>query len=400
MIDKKCLKDFDIGLLLVAFLLLTFGCLAVYSATYSGYHFLFWRQITWVGLGILLGIILYLVPYKFWNDFSWLFFLISIGGLVLVLFIGAPIKGVKRWLFGVQPSEIAKLGTLFLLASFLSNKKFHVRRLRNLVIPLIIVGIPFILVLIEPDIGTSLVFIFLGFLMLFYKGVGILYLFIIISPIIALLYGAHWLSLTGFLITLGFIFYFVRLPLNDFIPAFSVNLLSGLLYPVFWNRLQPYQRMRITGFISPSHDPQGIGWQLLQSKIAIGSGGLIGKGILGGTQKGFAFLPQAHTDFIFAAIGEEFGFLGCCALLVCFFVLLWKGIVIAKTARSDFAGFLAIGIVGVLGFHVFINVGMTLGIVPVVGVPLPFIGYGGSSMSVSLVMIGLLLNISKHKYEY
>ncbi|MDI6840123.1 MAG: rod shape-determining protein RodA [bacterium] len=404
MIDKRCLRDFDFGLLLVTFLLLTFGCLAVYSATYTGHHFIYLRQIIWIGIGAILSIILYLVPWKFWDVFSCFFFIISVSSLILVLFTGTYIRGAKRWLqiggFEFQPSEIAKLGVLFFLASFLSNKKFQVKELRNLIIPLVIIGIPFILVLLEPDIGTSLVFIFLGVLMLFYKGVNILYLFIIISPIIALICGVHWISLTIFLVILGFIFYFFRVPLNDSVPAFLVNLAVGLLHSILWSHLKPYQRTRIIGFLSPSRDPQGMGWQLLQSKIAIGSGGLTGKGILGGTQKGFAFLPQAHTDFIFATIGEEFGFFGCCVILACFFILLWRGIVIAKTARAGFAGFLAVGIVGILGFQIFINIGMTLGIVPVVGVPLPFISYGGSSMVVSLAMIGLLLNISKHRYEY
>jgi len=202
------------------------------------------------------------------------------------------------------------------------------------------------------------------------------------------------------MLVVGVVFYFTRLPLNEFIPAILVNLVVGVMHPIFWSHLKPYQRARIAGFLFPSQDPQGTGWQILQSKIAIGSGGLFGKGVLKGTQKGFDFLPEVHTDFVFSAIGEEFGFFGCLLVLVCFFLLIWEGIKIAKTSRADFNSFLGIGIVGVLGLQIFINVGMTTGITPVIGAPLPFISYGGSSMMVSLITIGLLLNVAKHRYEY
>ncbi|MCK4353582.1 rod shape-determining protein RodA [candidate division WOR-3 bacterium] len=404
MISKKCFKDFDFIIFSSTFLLLVFGLLAVHSTTYPNNHILFWKQVIWIIIGVCVAIGFYLSSYKIWNGFSWVFYLLSIGGTLLVLVIGINVQGVKRWI-GVggirfQPSEFAKLGTMFLMAAFLSNKKFQIRGLRNLIIPLIIIGIPFVLVLLEPDIGTSLIFIFLGILMLFYKGTNLLYIFVIGSPLIAFICGVHWIPLLIFLISLGLIIYFLKFPLTEGIPVFLLNLVIGLLHPILWNCLKPYQRARIIGFLSPSRDLRGMGWQLLQSKIAVGSGGLTGKGILGGTQKGFAFLPQAHTDFIFSAMGEELGFLGCCVIFACFAIFLWRAIVIAKTARADFVGFLAVGIAGILGFQMFMNISMTLGIIPVVGVPLPFISYGGSSMVISLAMVGLLLNLAKHRYEY
>ncbi|MCK4307538.1 rod shape-determining protein RodA [candidate division WOR-3 bacterium] len=403
MINKKSFRDFDFGIFGVTFLLLVIGLLAVYSTTYLEGHQIFIRQIIWIVIGILMGSLFYFIPLKFWNGFSWFFYLISIIALVVVLF-GKGSHGVRRWFelgaIRFQPSEIAKLGTLFFLASFLSNKRFQIMRLRNLTLPLLIIALPFILVLVEPDAGTSLIFLFSGILLLFYKGTPLIYLFIVISPAIALICGAHWISLLVFLIVIGAVFYFARLPLNDFIPAFLVNLVVGVLHPILWGHLKPYQRARIASFLFPSQDPQGMGWQIMQSKIAIGSGGLFGKGIFRGTQKGFDFLPEVHTDFVFSAIGEEFGFLGCLVLLACFFMLLWKGTKAVVTSRSDFNSFLGIGIVGVLGFQIFINVGMATGIIPVIGAPLPFISYGGSSMMVSLIMIGLLLNIAKHRYKY
>ncbi len=404
MITKKSFRDFDFGIFGITFSLLAIGLLAVYSTTYLEGHQIFIKQVIWIVLGILIAGLFYLIPLRFWSGFSGVFYLISIILLILVLFIGNDAHGVRRWFelgpIRFQPSEIAKLGTLLLLASFLSNKKFQITRLRNLTLPLLIVFIPFILVLLEPDAGTSLIFLFLGILMLFYKGGPLIYLFIVISPVLALVCGAHWIALLVFMLVVGVVFYFTRLPLNEFIPAILVNLVVGVMHPIFWSHLKPYQRARIAGFLFPSQDPQGTGWQILQSKIAIGSGGLFGKGVLKGTQKGFDFLPEVHTDFVFSAIGEEFGFFGCLLVLVCFFLLIWEGIKIAKTSRADFNSFLGIGIVGVLGFQIFINVGMTTGITPVIGAPLPFISYGGSSMMVSLITIGLLLNVAKHRYEY
>ncbi len=403
MISKKSFRDFDFGILGITLLLLAIGLLTVYSTTYLESYQIFVRQIIWIVIGIFMATFFYLIPLRFWKGFSAVFYLISVIALVLVL-MGKGSHGVRRWfdlgIMRFQPSEIAKLGSIFLLASFLSNKNFQIIRLRNLTIPLLIITIPFLLVLIEPDAGTSLIFLFSGISMLFYKGTPLVYLFIIISPAIALICGAHWISLLIFLIVIGVIFYFARLPLNDFIPAFLLNLVVGILHPILWGQLKPYQQARIIGFLFSSRDPHGAGWQMLQSKIAIGSGGLFGKGILQGTQTGFNFLPEVHTDFVFSAIGEELGFMGCLILLVCFFALLWKGTKIVVTSRVDFNSFLGIGILSILGIQMFMNIGMTTGIMPVIGAPLPFISYGGSSMFVSLIMIGLLLNIAKHRYEY
>lgn len=404
MINKKSFEDFDFVILWATFFLVLVGVLAVYSTTYRDGNFYWVRQVIWVFTGIFVGVIFYLIPLRFWNGFSLFFYLISVIGLIFVLFLGTGAHGVSRWfeIGGIrfQPSELAKLGTLFLMAGFLSNKKFEIRNLRNLIVPLIIVIIPFIFVLLEPDVGTSLIFLFLGILMLFYKGTPLKYFFIIISPIIALICGAHWISLFVWLIVVGGVFYFSKTALNESILVFLVNLVVGVLHPIVWGHLKPYQRARITGFLFPSHDPRGTGWQILQSKIAIGSGGVFGKGILKGTQKGFDFLPEVHTDFVFSAIGEELGLLGCLVVLGCFFMLLWRGLKVAKASRADFNSFLGVGIIGLLGFQVFTNVGMATGLIPVVGSPLPFISYGGSSMVISLAMIGLLLSIAKHRYEY
>jgi rod shape determining protein RodA len=403
MLSKKAFRDFDFGLLGVTLLLVLFGLVSVYSTTYLSSKELFFRQLIWTFIGLFIGTFFYLVSLRFLNAFAWVFYIVSIIGLILVLF-GPRIHGSRRWLdigiFRIQPSEIAKLGTLLFLARFLSNKKFQITELRHLIIPLIIVAVPFLLVLVEPDAGTSAIFLFLGLLLLFYKGTSIKYLFIIVSPLLALISGVHWIPLIIYLLLIGTLFYFSRLQLNEFIPSFLLNLVVGILHPVIWNKLEPYQRARITSFLFPSHDLRGGGWQILQSKIAIGSGGFWGKGMFKGTQKGFDFLPEVHTDFIFSSIGEELGFMGCCIVLIGFFILIWKGIKLVKTCRSEFYSFLALGVIGIFSFQIFVNIGMSIGIIPVVGVPLVFFSYGGSNMVTSLAMIGILLNIAKHRFEY
>ncbi|MBI4721537.1 MAG: rod shape-determining protein RodA [Candidatus Stahlbacteria bacterium] len=403
-LNRNVFRDFDFVLLGLTLFLVFVGLISVYSTTYGESSSIFLRQLLWVFIGLIVGIIFYLVPLRAWDAFSWVFYLASLVGVILVFVIGTGSHGAKRWIdiggIRLQPSEIAKLGTLLFLTSFLCNKKFRITELRHLILPVLIVVVPFFLVLVEPDLGTSLIFLFFGLSLLFYKGTPLVYLFVIISPVLALICGVHWISLIGFLILAILIFYFNRLPLNEFILIFAINLAVGLSHSILWGHLKPYQQARITNFLVPSRDLQGSGWQILQSKIAIGSGSFLGKGILKGTQKGFDFLPEVHTDFIFSAIGEEFGFLGCCVVLICFFLALWRGFKMARAARSEFNSFLAIGIVSILGIQILINVGMTTGLVPTVGVPLSFISYGGSSMIVSSAMMGLLLNVAKHRYEY
>ncbi|MFA5033285.1 MAG: rod shape-determining protein RodA [bacterium] len=397
----KRLKEFDFILLLLSFLIIGSGLTTVYSANQT----LFYKQCIWVSVGLIGCLAFYLFPLKYLNMFSSIFYVASIFLLIVVRLVGSGPGGTHRWLklgfFQLQGSEVAKLGTIFLIASFMSNKKFEVKKLRNLIVPIVLCLLPCLLILIEPDLGSSLVFIFLAGFLPFYKGTPWLYLFTLVSPVIAIIAGAHWISLAIYLILMLLILYWRRVPLNEIITIFLINLICGSLTPIVWNHfLKPYQKMRIESFIVPSKDPQGMGWQIKQSKIAIGSGGLLGKGFMQGTQKGFDFLPEAHTDFIFAVVSEEFGFVGCFALLFFFFLLVLKSILIAKASRSNFNRYLAIGIAGIIVFQVIVNTGMAAGVMPVVGVPLPFVSYGGSNMLVSLAMIGLMLNIYAHRYEY
>ena len=280
--------------------------------------------------------------------------------LVAVMVVGQSALGAQRWIsigpISIQPSEFSKIIMIVSLATMLEDKVGKLNTLHDLLPVAAYVGLPFLLVLKQPDLGTSLVFmaIFLG--MIFACGIN--------------------LRLLG-----GFF-------------AAGVAML-----PVLWHFLKDYQKMRITVFMDPNVDPLGSGYHIIQSKIAIGSGMLFGKGLFEGTQSQLNFLPENHTDFIFAVVGEELGFIGVVVLLLLYLVILWRAIRIAKGASDMFGRLLAVGISSMLAFHVLVNVGMTLGIMPVTGIPLPLMSYGVSSLTTNIMSIVILLNIQQRKQK-
>lgn len=401
---REFFEDFDSGILCAVLLLLILGTIGVYSATRHIDPILFKKHILWIGIGIITAIIFYYIPYKFWSESSYIFYLLSLLLLILVLVFGAKVKGVKRWFdfgfFNLQPSEIAKFTSAMVLATIFSNRRKKFETIFSLIPPIVIIIIPFLLILIEPDFGSSIILLFILVIMFFLRGIKLDYILLLLTPVIAIIAGARWFTIVGLLAVLFLILYFRRFPLEEIITVLLVNAAFCVLNPIFWRGLKDYQKARIIGFLLPKHDPTGIGWQTLQSKIAIGSGGLFGKGFLSGTQKSLAFLPESHTDFIFGVFGEEFGFFISLFIILLFTLLIFQSIKIARTSRNNFASFLVWGIISIFSFAAFVNIGMTMGILPVVGVPLPFLSYGGTSMVISLAMVGLLLNIGKHKYEY
>ncbi|MBP8598892.1 MAG: rod shape-determining protein RodA [Selenomonas sp.] len=280
--------------------------------------------------------------------------------LLAVMVVGQSALGAQRWIsigpISIQPSEFSKIIMIVSLATMLEDKVGKLNTLHDLLPVAAYVGVPFLLVLKQPDLGTSLVFmaIFLG--MIFACGIN--------------------LRLLG-----GFF-------------AAGVAML-----PVLWHFLKDYQKMRITVFMDPNVDPLGSGYHIIQSKIAIGSGMLFGKGLFEGTQSQLNFLPENHTDFIFAVVGEELGFIGVVVLLLLYLVILWRAIRIAKDASDVFGRLLAVGISSMLAFHVLVNVGMTLGIMPVTGIPLPLMSYGVSSLTTNIMSIVILLNIQQRKQK-
>jgi rod shape determining protein RodA len=317
--------------------------------------------------------------------------------LVSVLIAGSSAGGARRWIlfgsFRFQPSEFAKLATILLLARTLAGRRHPADNLVALFVPLVVMLLPMAIVLKQPDLGTALVFLVVLPPMLYWSGVPFHYLLLASSPVISVVCASSlpsWIAFTIFLLGLS---YFSRAVLLERILFVSLSVIAGILTPLLWGRLEPYQQQRIIAFLDPAQFSSGAGYQIIQSKVAIGSGGLTGVGFLDGTQKGLAFLPARHTDFVFSVVGEEFGFLGTMTVLALFTFLIVRGFRIAAAARDPFAGLTAVGILSMLAFQVFVNIGVTVGLVPVTGLPLPIFSYGGTSMIATMAGLGIVAGV-------
>jgi len=331
----------------------------------------------------------------------------------MALFMGVSAKGAERWLMvagvKIQPSEFAKIGLLLALARYLSEKKVSLDNLSTFIMPGILILVPFALVLKQPDLGTAGVFCAMALPMFFWGGLSILEVFFIVSPLISLGLSAiplilsfgtdHGWGAIGtvpwgvFFLGLMALLYFTRPSLLITIGVVVANLFTATITTVVWNTfLKDYQKMRIISFINPQADPFGSGYQVIQSKVAVGSGYLFGKGYLKGTQTKLSFLPEQHTDFIFSVLGEQFGLIGCVGVLMLFLFLIIRGFSFIRLLRNRFFNLLIVGSLSIIGFHIFVNIAMTLGMMPVTGIPLPFLSYGGSFILTVSILIGLILN--------
>lgn len=401
-------REIDLWLVIAALLLCIIGVLLIYSAKHHSENpierLIYLKQIAWILLGMLICVLTFSIPLRFYEVFSYAFYLLSLMALISILAVGSSKMGAARWIslggLNIQPSEFAKIATIFPLARYLAYSKHSIYSFRWLVSVVGLALLPALLILRQPDLGTSLVFLAILISMLFWSGVPLLYLFLIVSPVISLICAFHWISWALFFLLLVFLLHRLRLTFIFSVAFLLLNLSFGMITPLVWNKLHHYQKQRIIVFLDPGRDPQGAGYQIIQSKVAIGSGGIAGKGYLQGSQTKLAFLPHQHTDFVFSVLGEEFGLLGGIVLLGLFALLLVKGILLAQKTRNTFAGNVAIGLVAVIGFQMLVNIGMTLGVMPVTGLPLPFVSYGGSSMLLSWVIVGLLLAINSRWYEY
>ena len=409
MIAPRFSPDIDRPLLMATLLLTLIGIAFVYSATSmpsaAAEHGLYLKQIAYLLLAIFAGALIAAVPYRIYEGkTSYLMYAIGLGLLVLTLFIGHVGLGAQRWLgwgpIKIQPSELAKVATVILLASQLANRKKDWTQIRNLIGPILTAVVPFLLVLKQPDLGTSIAFVAMLFTMLYWAGLPLLYLFFMITPLanIALsFFTPAWLVFLGLL---AIILYRSRIRLLPLLLVVGMNLFVGIATPQIWNHLQPYQKQRITTFLDPGADAYGAGYQIIQSKIAIGSGQMFGKGYLHGTQKALAFLPEQHTDFIYSVVGEETGFLGAAVVASLYLLLILRGIRVANRARNKFGGLLAIGMTSIFLYHVLVNIWMTVGLAPVTGLPLPLLSYGGSSLVASFLQVGLIQNVAMRWREY
>ena len=351
-------------------------------------------------LGYFLAFFISYIPLERLRKYLIPFYFSSLASLILVYFFGISVAGAQRWLsvgfFSFQPSEVAKLSTILTLALFLDRK--IISKFKDLFLPFLIVIFPWLLIFFQPDLGTSLVLIVLTFVMLYWSQMPIEWILLLVLCIVSsVLYFISPLILIFWIPFIGYLAY--RSSERKLIfsgLAISLHLLVVKLTPFLWEfSLKDYQKDRLILFLDPSRDPLGGGYHLLQSKIAIGSGGLLGTGILRGKLTYLQFIPEQHTDFIFSALGEELGFLGCISVLLLFFVLIRQLINISKEARSDFESLIVVGIVSTFLFQIIINLFMTIGLGPVTGIPLPFMSYGRTSLLVNFTLVGFALSIFK-----
>lgn len=356
MISIRTLKFLDFRMLFTVFFLLGVSFAFIYSATYRGSDgtaFLY-KQMVWFVLGMAVFLFAVRMDFRVLGSMAYLFYFLSFTVLVLVLVLGSLHKGARSWFnlgpFAFQPSEIAKIGIVFMLSRYLSDRSEDRSKIRYILFTLMLAALPMGLIILQPDLGTALVLVPVVMGLLFIAGARMRYLLVIVGLGLAVL-------------------------------------------PVGWSFLHEYQRQRLLVFINPNMDPLGAGYNAIQSKIAVGSGGLWGKGWLGGTQSQLHFLPERHTDFIFSVLGEEWGFLGCGAVLMAYLALVLSGFKIARECEDLFGRFLAVGLTLLVASHVIINTGMTVGIMPITGIPLPFMSYGGSHLLAMMACLGFLQNI-------
>ncbi len=397
---------FDYKAFLICVALVGLGLLSVYSATFDvGAASAFEKQVVWAGIGLLGMLVAAFFPIRALHRIAFPVYFATLAVLLIVLIVGKTISGSRSWFavggIGGQPSEFAKLAAIIALASFLARTTTSLSSVKHLLIAISIVVAPMILILAQPDLGTTVVFFAMLLPVLYWAGASNFVLAAIIAPILAAA-GALFGTLT-FLVTLlvsGALLYITRQNRFAAAVAFALTLAIGLSVQAVYERLPGYQQKRISTFLNPELDPKGAGYNVVQSKVAIGSGGFLGKGYLQGTQTQLNFIPEQWTDFIFCVPGEEFGFLGASIVLTLFIALLLHSIKVASLSKNKFASAAAIGITGIFTIHVLINVGMSMGLLPVIGIPLPFLSYGGSALIANMVMVGLLMNFYANRKEH
>jgi rod shape determining protein RodA len=396
----------DRSLLLIVALLLAFGVLMVYSAGQTDVptaaHTAWIKQLIWVGLGIVAGAIVFRVNFRILEWAAPGIYALGVILLVATLVVGTGAGSAassKSWLaiggyrIG-QPVELAKLATILLLARYLSSLRDPPQTLRELLAPGLIAGVPILLVMAQPDLGSAIVFIGILFAMLFWAGVSPRLLLLLVSPAVSLLLAADTRWWGAWMLLLFMLLVLWRAYVAEGVLIYMVNSAMGVLAIILWNRLKPYQQKRLITFLNPESDPVHAGYQAIQSKVAIGSGGLFGNGFLNGPQKRLAFLPEQYTDFIFSVLGEELGFMGVTAALSLFLALFLVLLRIARRATDPFSSLVVFGVLGLFFTHLFENVGMTINVMPITGIPLPFFSYGGSFLVVCSLAIGLALRVA------
>jgi rod shape determining protein RodA len=364
------------------------------------------RQVVWFGIGLTAFTVIARVEPRWIEWVAVPAYIVSLVLLAITLVIGTgsgTAAGTKSWIdlgpISFQPSEIAKIATILMVARLLSQRDSRLTMLRDLLAPAALVGLPLLLVMLQPDLGTAMAFVGILFAMLFWAGTPVALLLLVMSPVASLfisydttLWSWYIVAIIGFLY-----FYRYRLFLFESVALVLANFAAATISRPLWSSLAAYQQNRILVFLDPEVDPRGAGYQVIQSKVAVGSGGLLGQGFTLGPQKRFDFLPEQHTDFIFSVVGEELGFIGVVLVLVLITYILVRLIQLAERSPDPFAGLVLLGIFGAWLVHVFVNIGMTVGLVPITGIPLPFVSYGGTFLFMSWVAVAIAVRVAHER---
>lgn len=408
-IEKQTFEFFDQTTFFTVLLLSTFGLVSIYSATYnSGMSNFFIKQLifTIAGIAAALGIIF--IPKRILKTYSFLAYgsALMLLGLVLVPSIGTEVFGTRGWIslgfISIQPAEIAKVGLVLVCGQFLSSRGVDVSSIRDMAITLVLCIIPVALILMQPDTGSASVIIALLLAILYWAGFNSLILFFVVTTpfVIILALKGNMFFYIGFGLFTALAFIIRRNVIYTAVVA-GLYFAIGYFGPYVYNNvLLPHQQQRIDSFLNPGSDPLGSGYNVIQSVMAVGSGGLSGKGFLEGTQTQLRFIPMQWTDFIYSVPTEEFGFIGGAVVIILYFVLIYHTVSLAFEIDSKFYSIVCIGAAAVFFYHVLINIGMVIGMMPVMGIPLPFMSYGGTSMLINMILAGLVMNAYRnHKLK-
>jgi len=400
MIKKPHINDAPWKILFSALFLSFIGLVALNSISYQSQTLAnpFYKQIFFLVLALVGFLISFFTPKYIIHKYAYIIY--GVGSFLVILpFLGSPNAGTYRWLniglpFNFQPSELAKIFLVIALARYLSDNSIKIQYFKSIIVPIIIALIPVLIVLNQPDLGTSLVMLSVIFPMLYWAGARPFYLFLLVAPIFSILSAFSVIAFSIWALLIAIIIYYSKTNIITSAGYFFGNIFFGLLARPLWDLLNPYQQNRVLTFIYPDKDPLGAAYQIIQSKTAIGSGGLLGKGWGQGTQTHLKFLPVQESDFILSVIGEELGFIVIVVILFIFGYLINNVIRNSYLSKDKFSSLILIGLGSILLAHVFVNTAMTVGLIPVKGLPLPFISSGGTFLITSYLMIGLIMRFS------
>lgn len=409
---QKISKGFDTQLIVLYIVLILIGWVSIFSSAYDPTTFSgifntstpYGRQLIWIATSIVIAVVVLVLDNRLYQHYAYHIYLVCLLLLLLVLFIGTEVSGANAWIrigsFGLQPSEFMKMATALALAKFLNEGKTGSEKRNTWLLCFVIILIPVIVIFLQKDTGSALVYA--SFIILFYREGMSAQLFVwgaFIALIAVITLYLNELYAVTLLVAIFLLYLSINKNVRKSMPRNLIILGAGIAFVfmvnvAYENVFQPHQKERIDSLLGKTSDPKGSDFNLNQSKIAIGSGGFAGKGFLKGTQTKFNFVPEQSTDFIFCSIGEEWGFLGSLVIVGIFLYLVFRIIWLSEKHRNPFVRYYGYGIAGIFFFHFLINIGMTIGLVPIIGIPLPFISYGGSSLWAFTIMLFVFINLN------